>query len=122
MDIGLNFMERWAKQAGKLHLKDMTHLDHHGDLHLPDGWDVFAVRGAAWGRDQGRCRGGVGAGMKAVRRMLCSALESQAEKHVLRILPLVKFNACLYVTRSACLSACLSRWLLCTYAVQACPD
>jgi hypothetical protein len=46
MDIGLNFMERWAKQAGKLHLKDMAHLDDHGDLYLPEGFDVFAVRGA----------------------------------------------------------------------------
>lgn len=62
MDIGLNFMERWAKQAGKLHLKDMTHLDDHRDLHLPDGWDVFAVREPSKGSGRRRHWGGVGWG------------------------------------------------------------
>jgi phospholipase D1/2 len=44
MDICLNFMERWVKQAGKLHRADMRHLDDHGDIHLPEGFEVFTVR------------------------------------------------------------------------------
>lgn len=46
MDICLNFMERWMKQAGKLHRADMRHLDDHGDIHLPEGFEVFTVRPA----------------------------------------------------------------------------
>lgn len=49
MDICLNFMERWAKQAGKLAFKEMHHLDDHGDIHLPAGYEVFLVRRGAWG-------------------------------------------------------------------------
>lgn len=55
MDVCLNFMERWAKQAGKLHIKDMHHLDDHGDITLPEGYDVFMVgRGGRGGRGEGR--------------------------------------------------------------------
>jgi hypothetical protein len=46
MDICLNFMERWMKQAGKLHRADMRHLDDHGDIRLPEGFEVFTVRPA----------------------------------------------------------------------------
>lgn len=49
LDICLNFMERWVKQAGKLHLKDMTHLGGYGDLHLPEGFDTFLVGWVGWG-------------------------------------------------------------------------
>lgn len=48
MDICLNFMERWAKQAGKAYLKDMTHLDDHNDIHLPEGFEAFAVRAGGY--------------------------------------------------------------------------
>jgi len=48
MDICLNFLERWAKQAGKAHLKDMTHLDDHNDIHLPEGFEAFAVRAGGY--------------------------------------------------------------------------
>jgi phosphatidylserine/phosphatidylglycerophosphate/cardiolipin synthase-like enzyme len=50
MDICLNFMERWAKQAGKLAYKEMHHLDDHGDIHLPAGYEVFMVRNKGAGR------------------------------------------------------------------------
>lgn len=55
MDVCLNFLERWAKQAGKTHLKDLTHLEDHGDIHLPDGYDAFTVRNGPRGGDVCMC-------------------------------------------------------------------
>jgi hypothetical protein len=51
---------RWAKQAGTRHVLAMRHLDDHGDIHLPEGFDVFAVRAAAaWSCGCAAASGGV---------------------------------------------------------------
>ncbi|WIA08753.1 hypothetical protein OEZ85_008176 [Tetradesmus obliquus] len=44
MDICLNFMERWAKQAGTSNVAKMRHLDDHKDIHLPKGFEVFTSK------------------------------------------------------------------------------
>eukprot|EP00878_Enallax_costatus_P026488 GHUV01028427.1.p1 GENE.GHUV01028427.1~~GHUV01028427.1.p1 ORF type:complete len:586 (+),score=168.14 GHUV01028427.1:193-1950(+) len=44
IDICLNFMERWVKQAGKRHRPKMRHLDDHHDLQLPQGFEAFTSK------------------------------------------------------------------------------
>eukprot|EP00775_Hariotina_reticulata_P006308 gene6308-6543_t len=44
MDICLNFMERWAKQAGHQNLTKLRHLEDHKDIHLPAEYRKFTSK------------------------------------------------------------------------------
>lgn len=84
MDVCLNFMERWAKQAGKLHIKDMHHLDDHGDITLPEGYDVFMVGRGEGGTGGGEerlsgCVQGEGRGVVFARLVVCGKGELEDE-------------------------------------------
>lgn len=44
MDVAINFMERWSKQAGKLNLHKLTSLDDEAhDILLPEALRMFTV-------------------------------------------------------------------------------
>eukprot|EP00879_Flechtneria_rotunda_P013406 GHRR01013996.1.p1 GENE.GHRR01013996.1~~GHRR01013996.1.p1 ORF type:complete len:724 (+),score=209.94 GHRR01013996.1:247-2418(+) len=64
IDIAMNFMERWVKQAGKHHLYKLGYLNQYGDILMPEALQVFASKRRQL---QGRLKGHIDMRIEAIK-------------------------------------------------------